>query len=225
MKNDFRKSYVEPCKVQFTRIDSRTKRKNVFEIETLNERGIFTHRIMEDTDSRKSNNRIPVNRSFVLTVCGISHLLFTKKYFYQICCTEIRTMQKTKKKKRINSVNQIFRNPRKIKDKKLRLTEYYEKSYLQIKDKRKVWNETRSYFPTELLLAIQLVVENKVNCAKINEFYDVSILPSSYSCRDSNFRDKNHRIIVTRWIRKFKYIKSYIYRTRFTPYRSRLNLF
>lgn len=90
-------------------------------------------------------------------------------------------MQKTKKKKkkRINSVNQIFRNPRKIKDKKLRLTEYYEKSYLQIKDKRKVSNETRSYFPTELLLAIQLVVENKVNCAKINEFYDVSILPST----------------------------------------------
>lgn len=174
MKNDFRKSYIEPCNVQFTRIDSRTKRKNVFEIETLNERGIFTHRIMEDTDSRKSNNRIPVNRNFVLTVCGISHLLFTKKYFHQICYTKIRTMQKTKKKERTKSVNQIFRNPRKIKDEKLRLTEYYEKSYLQIKDKRRVSNETRNYFPTELLLAILLLVENKVNCAKINELYDVS---------------------------------------------------
>lgn len=81
------------------------------------------------------------------------------------------------KKKRIKSVNQIFRNPRKIKDEKLRLTEYYEKSYLQIKDKRRISNETRNYFPTELLLAIQLVVENKVNCAKINKLYDVSILP------------------------------------------------
>lgn len=83
------------------------------------------------------------------------------------------------RKKRIKSVNQIFRIPRKIKDKKLRLTKYYEKSYLQIKDKRRFSNETRNYFPTELLLVftIQLVVENKVNCAKINEFYDVSILP------------------------------------------------
>lgn len=81
------------------------------------------------------------------------------------------------KKKRIKSVNQIFRNPRNKKDKKLRLTKYYEKSYLQITDKRRVSNETRNYFPTELLLAVQLVVENKVNCTKITEFHDVSILP------------------------------------------------
>lgn len=70
------------------------------------------------------------------------------------------------RKKRIKSVNQIFRNLRKIKDKKLRLTKYYEKSYLQIKNKRRVSNETRNYFPTELLLAIQLVVENKLTAQK-----------------------------------------------------------
>lgn len=70
------------------------------------------------------------------------------------------------RKKRIKSVNQIFRNLRKIKDKKLRLTKYYEKSYLQIKNKRRVSNERRNYFPTELLLAIQLVVENKLTAQK-----------------------------------------------------------
>lgn len=81
--------------------------------------------------------------------------------------------QKKKNKKCKSNISQ----PSEKKDKKLRLTKYYEKSYLQITDKRRVSNETRNYFPTELLLAVQLVVENKVKCAKITEFHDVSILP------------------------------------------------
>lgn len=75
-KMTFARGTWKRCNVQFKRIGSWTKSvKSVYSrVETLNKHGIFTHGIMEGSDSRKSNNRIPVNRKFLFKPPSVYHL-------------------------------------------------------------------------------------------------------------------------------------------------------
>lgn len=105
------------CNVQFKRIGSWTKSvKSVYSrVETLNKHGIFTHGIMEGSDSRKSNNRIPVNRKFLFKPPSVYHL-FAKN----ISAKRVRWKKNIEYKKReaggmikpINDIQAINNKPK-----------------------------------------------------------------------------------------------------------------